>query len=350
MRVHEGRKSPRRVFLKSAAAGMLASTIAPRELLTVWGGSRLRESFILGKDNHTYEWVRDWIKLPTGMKLGSCHGGIVFDSHGLLYLNTETENAVMVFDSHGHFVRAFGSEYKEGSHGMMIRKEGRDEYIYITHQNRHEVIKLTLSGEQVWSRGFPQESGVYKEASEYKPTAIAFAPNGDFYVADGYGKAWVHHYNAKGDYLRSWGGKGSEPGRLNNPHGIWVDTRRKTPVVVVADRGNHRLQLFNLDGEHQGFVTEGMRLPSNMDQRGTDLAVADLAGKVTILDKDNNVITDLGKNNDPQMRATNKIPPDLWKDGVFISPHCVRWDRHGNLYVHEWLLSGRVTKLRRSNS
>lgn len=168
---------------------MLASAIAPRELLTVWGGSRLRKSFILGKDYHTYEWVRDWMKLPTGMQLGSCHGGIAFDSHGLLYLNTETENAVMVFDSRGHLLRAFGSEYKEGAHGMMIRKEGRGEYIYITHQNRHEVIKLTLSGEQVWSRGFPQESGVYKEASEYKPTAIAFAPNGDFYVADGYGKA-----------------------------------------------------------------------------------------------------------------------------------------------------------------
>ena len=343
-------EATRRAFLTAATAGVLTLTIAPRKVMAVRSGSRMGNRLFLGKDHHTYEWLHDWMKLPVGMQLGSCHGGICFDSHGYIYLNTETENAVMVFDSDGKFVRAFGNDYKEGSHGMMIRKEGKDEYIYITHQNRNELIKLTLKGEQVWTRGFPEQLGVYKEAREYKPTAIAFAPTGDFYVADGYGKFWVHHYKANGDYLRSWGGKGSEPGKLNNPHGIWVDTRGKTSVVVVADRGNHRLQFFSLDGQHQGFVTEGMRLPSNMDQRGSDLAVADLAGKVTILDKDNKVISELGDNPDSKMRATNKITPDLRREGVFVSPHAVRWDKHGNLYVHEWLLSGRVTKLRRVRS
>jgi len=347
MRIKTASDLPRRSFLRSATAGILTTAVAPLWLRPTAAKPHTSKGLILGKGKHTYEWVGDWLKLPAGMQLGSCHGGICFDSHGLVYLNTETENAVMVFDPDGKFVHAFGKDYQHGSHGMMIRREGKDEYIYITHQNRNELIKLTLAGEQVWTRGFPQELGVYKAASEYKPTAIAFAPNGDLYVADGYGKDWVHHYNSRGDYLRSWGGTGSEPGKLNNPHGIWVDTRRKTPVVVVADRGNHRLQLFSLEGQHQGFVTEGMRMPSNMDQHGDDLAVADLAGKVTILDKDNRVIAELGDNADPKLRATNKITSDQWKDGIFVSPHCVRWDKHGNLYVHEWLLSGRVTKLRR---
>jgi hypothetical protein len=173
----------------------------------------------------------------------------------------------------------------------MIRKEGRTEYLYITHTARHELIKVTLDGEVVWTRGHPEQPDIYKSAAEYKPTAVAFAPSGDFYVADGYGKFWVHHYNAKAEYVKSWGGPGSEAGKLNNPHGIWVDTRRKTPVVVVADRGNKRLQMFSLEGNHLGFVSDEMRLPSNMDQRGDDLVVADLAGKITILDKDNKVVT-----------------------------------------------------------
>ncbi len=340
----------RREFLAGMGAGLIAAACAPRDLLAAPARPVRRSGggpLILGKGPHRYEWVNDWAKLPSGMQLGSCHGGIVIDSQNRILLNTQTENAVMIFDSDGKFIKAWGKDFKDGSHGMMVRREGRDEFLYLTHTARHELIKLTLDGELVWTRGHPEQPGLYESASEYKPTAVAFAPNGDIYVADGYGKFWVHQYTAKGDYLKSWGGKGSEPGKLNNPHGIWVDSRRKTPVVIVADRGNKRLQTFTLDGQHTGFVTDEMRLPSNMDQRGGDLVVADLAGKVTILDKDNKIITHLGDNTDPKMRATNKIPPDQWTDGVFISPHCPRWDRKGNLYVHEWLTTGRVTKLKR---
>jgi hypothetical protein len=323
------------------------TTAAPRSLAACRAKASSGKRTIVGKGEHTYEWVSDWAKLPASLALGSCHGGIVIDSSGRVILNTETENAVMIFDAGGKFVKSWGKNFKGGCHGMMIRKEGRTEYLYLTHTSRHELIKVTLDGEVVWSRGCPDERGLYKSASEYKPTAVAFAPDGSFYVADGYGKFWVHQYNQKAEYVKSWGGPGSEPGKLNNPHGIWVDTRAKTPAVVVADRGNKRLQIFSLDGLHAGFVTDDMRLPSNMDQRGTDLVVADLAGKVTILDKDNRVVTHLGDNPDPKKRATNQVPPDQWVDGQFISPHCPRWDKSGNLYVHEWLTSGRVIKLKR---
>ncbi|MEJ7619093.1 MAG: hypothetical protein WKF30_19450 [Pyrinomonadaceae bacterium] len=135
-----------------------------------------------------------------------------------------------------------------------------------------------------------------------------------------------------------------QPGKMTIP--ICVDAPQNS-IVVVADRGNKRLQTFTMEGQHIGFVTEDMRLPSNMDQRGGEIVVADLAGKVTILDKDNKVIAHLGDNTDPKQRGTNKIPPAEWTAGVFIAPHCPRWDKQGNLYVHEWMLSGRITKLRR---
>jgi sugar lactone lactonase YvrE len=337
----------RRTFLTRIGAVIAAQTLAPRFLLARPAQSDVNKPIILGSGAHTYEWVKGWAKLPDGMRFGNTHGAVVIDSQGRIFMNTDSEHAVIIFDPDGKYIKSWGKEFKAGTHGMALVKEGKTEYLYLTHTGRHEVIKATLDGDVVWTLGYPKEPNVYKAAAEFKPTGVAFAPNGDFYVTDGYGKFWVHQYNAKAEYIRSWGGLGSEPGKLNNPHGIWMDTRGQTPVVMVADRGNSRLQNFTLDGKHIGFVTETLRRPSNMDQRGQDIAVADLAGRVTILGKDNKVIVHLGDNPDPAKRGKNGVPPEQWVDGEFISPHCPRWDAEGNLYVLEWLSSGRITKLKR---
>ncbi len=302
---------------------------------------------ILGSGNHRYEWIRNWARLPEGVKFGNTHGAVVIDSQGRVIMNTDSENAVMIFDRDGRFIKGWGAEWKNGTHGMALHREGREEFLYLTHFNRHQFAKCTLDGEVVWVKDYPTESGVYQKADEFKPTGIAFAPGGDFYVTDGYGKSWVHHYDSKGRYVRSFGGPGAEPGQLRQPHGIWIDTRSKLPAVLVADRANHRLQFFTLDGKFLGVVTDDLRLPSNFDQRGGDIAIADLEGRVTIIDRSNKVITHLGDNQNPALRGKNPIPSEQWVDGQFISPHSVRWDAEGNLYVAEWLSTGRITKLRR---
>jgi len=337
----------RRNFLLGMGAGLTAAMIAPRFLLAGPSRPGSDKPIILGGGNHTYEWIRNWAKLPAGMRFGNTHGAVVIDAQGRILMNTDTENAIIIFDPDGRFIKAWGKEFKGGTHGMALHREGKTEYLYLTHHTRHEFAKCTLDGEVMWIKGYPEQAGVYRTANEFKPTGVAFAPNGDFYVTDGYGLSWVHQYNSKAEYIRSWGGVGSEPGKLKQPHGIWVDTRGKTPVVVVADRGNHRLQMFSLDGKHLSFVTDELRLPSNLDQRGQDLAIADLAGRVTIFDHDNKLITHLGDNPDPEKRAKNGVPPEQWVDGEFISPHCPRWDANGNLYVLEWLSNGRITKLKR---
>lgn len=306
---------------------------------------------ILGAGNHKYEWVRGWGKLPDGMKYGATHGAVQVDSQSRVYVNTDTENAIIIFDADGKFIKAMGAEWKGGTHGMQLRKEGGKEFIYLTNLARHEFAKITLDGETVWVKGFPEKSGIYKDKNEFRPTGIAFAPNGEFYVTDGYGANYIHRYSANGDYISSWGGKGKEDGKFNTPHAILIDTRGKTPMVLATDRANHRLQWFTLEGKHvktlDGVEGDLLRLPATLHQRGTDLAIGDLAGRVTILDKNNKLVAHLGDNVDPKKRATNKVPSEEWLDGQFIAPHGICWDQKGNLYVEEWMAVGRIVKLKR---
>lgn len=337
----------RRNFLRDLSAGVaaLALTRLPAQAKETDG-----QPMILGAGKHRYEWVRGWGKLPEGMQYGSTHGAVQVDSQGRIYVNTDTENAIIVFDAKGNLIKAMGKEWSGGTHGMQIRKEGKEEFIYLTNLARSEFAKIKLDGETVWSKGYPQQSNVYSKKEEFKPTGIAFAPNGDFYVTDGYGQNYIHHYNSSGEYVNSWGGKGTADGKFSTPHAIIIDTRSKTPTVLVTDRANHRLQWFDLGGKHlKTLPGDGdlLRLPATLHIRGTDLAVGDLAGRVTILDQEHRLITHLGDNIDPKKRATNKVPRDEWLDGQFIAPHGVCWDSEGNLYVEEWMAIGRVVKLKR---
>lgn len=302
---------------------------------------------VLGVGRHRYEWVRGWGTLPEGLFYGNTHGGIVVDGRGLVYVNTDGDNAVIVLDADGRFVKAWGKIWAGGLHGMALVREGAREVLYLAHTGRHEVAKCTLDGDVLATLPFPATAGVYEKPDQYKPTGVAVAENGNVYVGDGYGRSYVHQYAPDGSYVRSWGGKGAEPGKFNTPHGVWVDTRRAPHTLIVCDRENHRLQIFDLDGKLLGMVEGVLDRPCGLHQRGDDLAVADLRGRVTLLDKDNQLIAHLGEQPDDAKKAQNRVDRVDWKDGEFISPHSCRWDAKGNLYVMDWNYLGRVTKLKR---
>jgi DNA-binding beta-propeller fold protein YncE len=347
----------RRCFLRGLAIN--AASIAASRLTARFAADPDDRPIILGVGKHRYEWVRGWGRLPDGMKYGSTHGGVVVDAQNRVYISTDGDESIVVFDRDGKYIRSLGKEWKpdkdgNGTHDMQLHKEGGQEYIYLVSLFRHEFAKITLQGEPVWVKGFPEQAGIYKSKDEFKPTGITAAPNGDFYVTDGYGANYVHHYNAKGEYLNSWGGKSGkekEDGKFSTPHKLIIDRRGNEPLVLVTDRANHRLQWFTLAGKHvktlDGTENDFLRLPSVLDIRETDVAIGDLAGRVTIIDKENKLITQLGDGGDPKRPPTNKIPPDQWVDGQFISPHGLSWDKQGNLYVSEWMLAGRVVKLKR---
>lgn len=315
---------------------------------------------ILGSGEHQYECTHDWAQLPSdgGIAFGNTHG-VAFDKAGNCYIKhtvhstSRKADAVCVFDPDGRFVRSFGAEYRGGAHGLHLAREKDGEFLYLADCNRGVVQKTTLTGEVVLDVAWPEASGLYAGKGEYKPTNIAVVTSGpsagDFYVADGYGKNWIHRYNAKGEYQGSFGGPGKERGQVSCPHGIAVDERSGTPTLVVADRSNRRLQTFTLDGRHLSFVTAEMRLPCHFDVRGDLLLVPDLESRVTLLGKDNTLIVHLGdgmQDGGPggsiRGEAREKFVP-----GKFICPHSAAFDNRGNIVVVEWVEVGRVTRLRK---
>lgn len=308
---------------------------------------------IVGSDAFTYEADHEWGRLPDDIKYGNTHG-ICQDAQGYIYIHhtvhktSRSPNSMVVFDENGQYVRSWGAMYKGGAHGLHISKEGNEEFLYLCDQLHGIVTKRTLRGEEVWTLGYPAESEAYKLGSDgqrppYRPTNMAIAPNGDIFVSDGYGSSYINQYSAKGEFIRTFGGLGSGPGQLSRPHGIWVDTRSKTPVLIVADRSNSRLQTFSLQGEHIGFVG-GVKLPCHFHNRQDILLVPDLAARVTLMDRSNNVITHLGEG--PENFRERREPP--FPTGQFISPHSACFDKSGNIFVVEYVPTGRVTKLRKT--
>jgi DNA-binding beta-propeller fold protein YncE len=227
-------------------------------------------------------------------------------------------------------------------------KEGKEEFLWLSLTGLNKVVKSTLEGKVVLELPFPSQCAAYEgKVERYVPTNLAVAPGGDIYVADGYGLSWIHQFDARGSYIRSFGGPGSEVGKLNCPHGIWIDTRGKVPEVLVADRANVRLQSFSLDGKPLAIVREELRHPCHFDEREGDLLVPDLHGRVSIFDRENKLVVHLGDNVDPAKRGRNDLAREGWVEGQFVAPHGATWDSKGNIYVAEWVRVGRVTKLRR---
>jgi len=357
------RQTSRRGFLGAA----MGATLAPMILhATDKAGS---QPAMVGSGEHQYECVHNWGQLPDHIRWGFTHG-VAVDAEGLIYIKHQSKrllamDAIAVFDSDGKFVRSFGKEYHGGGHGIDLRKEGDQEFLYLSDIKHRQVVKTTLAGKVVWKLDYPREPEVYQRKQQFSPTNVAFAPDGGFYVADGYGSSYVHQYDADANWVRTFGGKGekkerfgggpgSEPGKLATPHGLWLDDRPgRQPSLIVADRGNMRMQYFTLDGKHLSFI-EDMAFPADIDIRGSDMLLPELFARLSIYDADNQVITRLGHDPDwtwqvinPKAKVRINTQPDKWPNGRFVHPHDACFDAEGNIFVVELLSVGRVSFLRR---
>ena len=337
----------RRNFLKRTGFAAAALTAAPYVIAQDKSGSRLP---VIGSGEHQYEVIHDWGELPAGHAYGNTHG-VAVDAQGLIHIkhtvgkDAKIDDAVVVFDADGKFVRSWGKQYKGGAHGLHLSQEGGEEFFYLCDPKRHLFAKTTLDGKEIWRKWAPEQCVGYTKPEEFNPTNVALAPNGDFFVADGYGKSFIHQFDRDAKYLRSFGGKGSEPGQVSCPHGLMVDERGAAPMLVVADRGNNRLQNFSLAGQHIGFVKENVLEPCHFHTHGKLMVVPDLHARVTLLDENFKLVVQLGEG--PGYAGIRTLTRDHFVPGHFVAPHSAYFDHVGNIFVVEWVEVGRVTKLRK---
>jgi len=360
-------KSPLAISRRRFLATTAVALAAPR-VLTAQKSERLP---IVGAGAHRYEVLHNWPQLPHNYTWQITHN-VAVDQEGLLYVIHEGREelkdhpSIFVFDEKGKFVRAFGQQFQGGGHGLEVRTEGREQFLYVTgYQGLKNFAKLTLTGEQVWEKRAPMDSELYPKGEDtqpakrwgrdaFMPTNYAFLPDGGFFLADGYGSYRIHRYDKDGKWVSKFGGLGTGPGEFNTPHGIAIDNRPgRAPSVVVADRANKRLQWFTFDGKHLKTL-DGFILPANIDVRQGVLLVPDLSARITLLDADDQVIAHLGE--DPEWRE--KVTKDRnamrrdekgegWVSGKFLHPHDACFDATGNIFVAEWVQTGRITKLRK---
>jgi hypothetical protein len=345
----------RRTFLARCLALSAASTV-PTFFIRASDKSGSAPP-VVGGGEHTYECVHDWLLPPDGLVWGDTHG-LCQDASGRIYVahtvnkSSMRGEAVVVYDEDGRFVRAFGEEFRGGAHGLGIRREGGEEHLTHCDINRCKVVRTTLAGDVLWEHGYPREDPAYGAAPiNFVPTNAAFAPNGDFFIGDGYGSSHVLRFSASGGFLGEVGSPGKADGQFDTPHGLWVDPRGSEPVLVVADRGNRRIQVFSIGGAHLRTVKDEahMRMPCHFDVRGDLMVCPDLDSQVCLLDRDYRVVAQLGDGQaiNGKVGSRRDQSRDQFTPGRFITPHAAIFLKSGDILVAEWLPIGRLTLLRK---
>lgn len=351
----------RRQFMSTAALGAAAILSAP----AVATASRTNKETIIGEGEYQFRVNHAFAQLPDKYTWQTTHN-VAVDKAGNLYVIHEGRRdqkdhpSIFVFDPTGKFIKAFGAQFQGGGHGIEVRDEGGTEYLYVAaYQQVKAFAKLTLNGDIVWFRKAPMESGLYSPGEDtsteptwtrngFLPTNFAFLDDGGFLLVDGYGTFCIHRYDKDAKWISSFGGAGDGQGKFNTAHGLWVDNRPgREPSIVVTDRAHDTLQIFTMDGQYKETLT-GFGLPANIDTWKNLMLVPELKSSVTLLNEKNEVVARLGRAVERLSEVENlRGKPDQWLDGQFVHPHDACFTPTGDIFVGEWVATGRVTKLER---
>ena len=200
----------------------------------------------IGAGEYRYEYQPDWANLPSGMSLQG-PSGVAVDSSDQVYVFQRQGPAVLIFNRSGQVQGVW--QRRDGvpadAHHIHV---GPDDTVYLTDRDAHQVLLYDTEGRLLRSLGTRDQAAM--QAPFNHPADVCVAPSGELYVADGYGNSSVHRFSAAGDYISSFGSPGSGPGQFRVPHSVRVSSDGR---VYVADRENHRVQVFTAEGQ---FVTE----------------------------------------------------------------------------------------------
>lgn len=294
-----------------------------------------------------YEFAPNFITPPPGKDtIGNGHGEIAVDAAGNFYVSVQgPENkdaGIQVYGPDGKFIQAL--KLPNSLHGFVIRKDEGTEYIFAAVLGEKKVIKAKLDGTvvlEIPTSAFPEGKAAAKGLAL---TNCDVAPNGDIYVVDGYGQSWIFVFDRTGKFKKVFGGP-VEPLKLANTHKIFIDRRFEPARIFACDRGNNRILHLDLDGNLISVIAkDGLRRPSSASFHGDLVCVAEIAGRVSVWDKEGKQVASLGVNDTPGQTNTPKVEPKDWVQGTVTSPHGITFDNSGNILETEWNVFGRVLR------
>jgi DNA-binding beta-propeller fold protein YncE len=270
-----------------------------------------------------YEVVPDWPQLPAGMNFRETASSAV-DARGHVFVFHRGPRPIMEFDRDGTFFRAWGDGTFVNPHALRFDPEGN---LWAVDNGGHFVVKMNAAGRIKMVLGRRDVPGT-TDSLFNGPTDIAFAPNGDLYITDGYGNSRVVKFSGDGRFLKAWGRKGTGPSEFNTPHTVVVD---KKGLVYVGDRENNRIQIFDPEGvlvktwTHVGSPWGLYLTPDDM------LFMADgrVNNRVVKITLEGKVLGSFG--------SPGKLP------GQFLFAHHLTVSPAGEIYVAE-ILNWRVQK------
>lgn len=305
------------------------------------------EDEIIGHGDFRYRVHKAWGNLdPARTPVKNCHE-MVMDSKGRLIMVTdEVKNNIIIYDRSGKLISTWGNEFP-GGHGLTLFNEGGQDVLFICDPDAGRVVKTTPEGKQLMELAHPKTIGVYENTQHYKPTETAIAPNGDIYVADGYGSQYILQFSATGEFIRKFGGPGDGDANFSTAHGVCIDQRDKRNITLLCtSRAHNSFKRFTLDGKYLSTifmpgayvcrpVIDGENIYAGVCwSRLRYLNQTDRSGFVTILDGKDKVVSNPG--------GTKPV----YKDGalqlivqekpVFWHCHDVCVDGDKNLYVCQW--------------
>ena len=282
---------------------------------------------LYGSGEYTYKVAEGWGELPNGWAWGWIPA-VACDSQDRVYIYSRSEHPLVLFDRDGNFLASWGEDFLQDAHGIYI---DADDNVYCTERNTHCVRKLDPNGELLMTLGVPGHPAPQDGDPFNLPTDLAIASTGELFISDGYGNSRVHKYSPDGELLLSWGEPGTGPGQFDLSHCVRID---KHDRVWICDRENNRIQIFDTEGQ---FLTEwtDLKRPDTVyfDPNEDVVYLAEAEGQVCIYTLDGNLITNWGG-------ARKSHTP-----GEFLgAPHGIWMDSHGDFYVGEVAVEGRLQK------
>jgi streptogramin lyase len=271
-----------------------------------------------------YVAVANPLPVPDAAAMGAS-SDVAFDSKGHLYVLSRGTKPLTEFDENGKFIRAFGDGLFTRSHGIRIDKNGN---IWATDVGAHTVMKISPQGEVLLTLGTKGKAGEWNEAAGSQlfnePNDIVFGANGDLFITQGHtpgagkGDPRVLKFDKNGKFIKTWGGKGTEPGKFDVAHGIAIDAKG---LLWVTDRENQRIQVFDQDGKYIREVKYA-GLPCSLDIGSQYMYMVNgFAGQLLRMDLDGKVLAAVGK------------PGPAGSVGEFGEAHFIAVSPKGEIYV-----------------